>query len=115
MNDYLELTVKPGYYMWMVARDYLGDANRYTEIIRKRDMKPITDQSARTLQAGEIVLVPKSNNPKPEPSPNNPTILVNDTDPVPTIKSSSNNMLIYLGLGALIFFMMKGKKSNRRR
>ncbi len=117
-KQFYKLTVKAGYYPYMIARDYLGNPNAYNQIIRASTGLGLTAQSSTTLKAGETLYVPVKANIQPSPSPS-PTPSTNpNTYPVgPTddpSKSDSNMMMYYLvGAGLLAFLVLKKKKKRR--
>ncbi len=53
----IEYTIKPGDTLWDIARRYLGDGNRWREIIDE-DGTTFTETEARTLQIGQSVYIP---------------------------------------------------------
>ncbi len=112
-KQFYKLTVKAGYYPYMIARDYLGNANAYNQIIRVSTGLGLTAESSKTLKAGEILLVPVKANttptpapiPQPTPAPYPPGQIDDPT------KTDSSMMTYYLvGAGILAFFLLKKKK-----
>lgn len=108
-KQYYEHINKPNYFPWMVARDFLGDAKRFPELIRKKTFENITNDVAKQLTTGEIILIPvKSSNPTPGPSSD--TYPNNIPDPS---NSSSDNTWIWLGLGGVALFFLLNKKRRK--
>lgn len=58
--------VKPGDTLFIIAKQQLGDGNRWREIL-KPDGTPLTDQDASNLQVGQEICIPGST-PLPPPS-----------------------------------------------
>jgi hypothetical protein len=110
---YIKLAVTTGYFPWMIARDYLGNANLYTQIIRESDGSFLNATNSKTLKAGEILLVPKSGNPPVNPPvrpEENPVVAPNDPP-----KEEDSGYLLWFGLGALMLIMMTGKKGRKKK
>lgn len=51
--EFIEYTVKPGESLSVIARDWLGDANRWAELAA---LNAISDP--RQLRAGQVILLP---------------------------------------------------------
>mgnify|MGYP003375974167 CR=1 FL=1 len=115
-KEYIELPVRPGYYAYQVAQDYLGSANLYPQIIRKSTMLNLTADSSRQLKAGEILLIPKKSNPVPSVNPSPVPAYPDAPTPSPYSESSDSNMNYYIFLGgaALLLYLMTRKKGKKR-
>ncbi|MDB5099120.1 MAG: LysM peptidoglycan-binding protein [Cyanobacteria bacterium RYN_339] len=65
-------SVKPGDYLWKIARDQLGDANRWTEIYALN--KDAIGDNPNLLQPGQVLKMPGAKpaiKPQPQPQPAN--------------------------------------------
>ncbi|MEM9539822.1 MAG: S8 family serine peptidase [Cyanobacteria bacterium P01_E01_bin.42] len=75
-GEEIKYMIKPGDTLWDIARRYLGDGRRWTEI-KKADGSTFTSEEARRLQIGQCVYIPvryqqgtgKPVNPGPDPTP----------------------------------------------
>ena len=115
-KQFYKLTVKAGYYPYMIARDYLGNANAYNQIVRASTGLGLTAESSKTLKAGETLLVPVKANTTPTPAPiPQPTPAPYPNAPLdgPSKTGDSSMMTYYLvGVGLLAFFLFKKKKQK---
>lgn len=113
-KQFYRLTVKAGYYPYMIARDYLGNANAFNQIIRASTGQGLTTETSKQLKAGEILYVPVRANTTPNPTPAPmPSNLPNSPIDDPTESTDSNMMTYYLIGGALLAFLLLRKKKRK--
>ncbi|MEA5469069.1 S8 family serine peptidase [Spirulina sp. 06S082] len=69
-GEEIQYMIKPGDTLWDIARQYLGDGRRWTEI-KKPDGSSFTSEEARRLQIGQSVYIPVKYEEQPQDSNSN--------------------------------------------
>lgn len=93
-GEEIKYMIKSGDTLWDIARRYLGDGRRWTEI-KKADGSTFTSEEARRLQIGQCVYIPvryQQGTGKPVTPPPNPTPIKNII-----LKPSTSNLTFSRG------------------
>ena len=98
-ENYTRYPVKAGEYPFQISKNLTNSPTRWTEIIREKTGLYLTSSSSTQLQAGEILLIPKSWTSKTAQENDYPPVPTDD----PTKKKSGNDFLFLTALGYGIY------------